>query len=237
MAGSSWKVAYADFMTAMMAFFLVMWLLNAAPKETLQGLSGYFQADARNLSNTISPYGMSNNSLIQYVDKLDTRPPMSEAEESNYAIAQSLKQYLLKDAVPSAASGLTSDSVGVLLQLTSDLMFRPGSVEFSAEGEKAMQEVLKVMQKYKVFLVVRGHTDSSESGAPNFPSKWELSAARASAAVRYLIARGIDAKLMRSVSYADTRPLAPSGPGAVARNARVEFNFHRPEVMSTIVGY
>jgi chemotaxis protein MotB len=236
MAGSSWKVAYADFMTAMMAFFLVMWLINMAPEETLKGLSGYFQADARSLSNTISPYGISNNSLIQYVDKLDTRPPMSEAEESDYAIAQSIKQYLLKDAVPSASSGLTSDNVGVLLHLTSDLMFKPGTTEFTAEGEKAMQEVMKVMNKYKVYLVVRGHADTSETGAPNYPSKWELSAARASAAVRYLAARGIDPKLMRTVAYADTRPLSPAGPGAAERHARVEFNFHRPEVMSTLVG-
>ncbi|MDL2291433.1 chemotaxis protein MotB, partial [Desulfovibrio sp. OttesenSCG-928-F20] len=55
MAGSSWKVAYADFMTAMMAFFLVMWLLNMAPPETLQGIAGYFQADAQFSTNQASP--------------------------------------------------------------------------------------------------------------------------------------------------------------------------------------
>ncbi|MDR0826295.1 MAG: flagellar motor protein MotB [Desulfovibrio sp.] len=239
MAGSSWKVAYADFMTAMMAFFLVMWLLNMAPPETLKGLSGYFQADAQFSSNTISPYGMSNNPLIQYVDKLDMREfKMSEIEESNYAIAQSLKQFLLKDAIPSASSGLTSDGVGVLLHITSDLMFKPGTVEFTPEGEKVMQEVLNVMHKYKVYLVVRGNADSSETGAPTYPSKWELSAARANSAVRWLIANGITPGLIRSVAYADTRPRVPSTiPGAAAQNSRVEFNFHRPEVMSTIVGY
>lgn len=239
MAGQSWKVAYADFMTAMMAFFLVMWLLNMAPKETLEGLAGYFQADAKYSSNTVSPYGMSNNPLVQYVDKLDTREfKMSEAEESHYAIAQSLKQFLLKDALPSSASGITSDGVGVLLHITSNLMFEPNSGEFSAEGEKVMQEVLNVMHKYKVYLVVRGHADASETGAPSFPSKWELSAARGNAAVRWLIEHGISPSLVRSVAYADTRPRVPSTvPGAAAQNSRVEFNFHRPEVMSTIVGY
>lgn len=239
MAGGSWKVAYADFMTAMMAFFLVMWLLNMAPKETLQGLAGYFQGDAKSMTNVVSPYGISNNPLVQYVDKMDTHEfKMSEIEESHYAIAQSLKQFLLKDALPSSSSGITSDGVGVLLHITSNLIFKPGTVEFTAEGGKVMQEVLDVMHKYKVYLVVRGHADASESGAPNYPSKWELSAARANAAVRYLIEHGIPANLVRSVAYADTRPQVPSTvPDAAGKNSRVEFNFHRPEVMSTIVGY
>jgi len=239
MGGSSWKVAYADFMTAMMAFFLVMWLLNMAPKETLQGLAGYFSPDAQYSTNQASPHGVANNPLIQYVDKLDTREfKMSEIEESHYAIAQSLKQFILKDALPSSASGITSDGVGVLLHITSNLMFQPGTVQFTPEGEKVMQEVLDVMHKYKVYLVVRGHADSSENGAPNYPSKWELSAARGNSAVRWLISHGVNANLVRSVAYADTRPRVPATvPGAAGMNSRVEFNFHRPEVMSTIVGY
>jgi chemotaxis protein MotB len=117
-------------------------------------------------------------------------------------------------------------------------MFQPGTAQFSQEGEKVMQEVLDVMHKYKVYLVVRGHADASETGAPNYPSKWELSAARANAAVRWLIEHGVKPNLVRSVAYADTRPRVPSTvPGAAAMNSRVEFNFHRPEVMSTIVGY
>lgn len=239
MGGGSWKVAYADFVTAMMAFFLLMWILNMAPKETLKGLAGYFQADAQYSSNSVSPVGAANNPLIQYVDKLDTREfKLDEIEQSHYAIAQALKQFLLADALPSASSGITSDGVGVLLHVTADLMFRPNTVEFSAEGKKVLDEVVNVMHKYNVYLVVRGHADSSETGAPNYPSKWELSSARANAAVRYLIEKGIDPKFVRSVAYADTRPAAPSSlQGAAAQNGRVEFNFHRPEVMSTIVGY
>lgn len=116
-------------------------------------------------------------------------------------------------------------------------MFYPGSVEFTPQGESVLQEVLDVMHKYKVYLVVRGHADSTESGAP-YPSRWELSAARANAAVRWLVGHGINPKMVRSVAYAETRPSVPSTvPNAAAINSRVEFNFHRPEVMSTIVGY
>ena len=237
--GSSWKVAYADFVTAMMAFFLLMWLVNAAPKETLQGLAGMFQAEATLGTNITSPLTTANNPMVQYVDKLDTREfKLNEAEKSQYAIAQLLKDFLMADAVPSSSSGISSDNVGVLLHITSDVMFQPNSEDLSPEGERVLDQVLQVMYKYKVFLIVRGHADSSETGAPKFPSKWELSSARANSAVRYMVGKGLDPSLVRSVAYADSQPLVPPNiPGAAAKNARIEFHFHRPEVKSTVVNY
>ena len=125
-----------------------------------------------------------------------------------------------------------------MLHITSDVMFKPGTAEFSDEGKKVLDQVAEVMHKYKVYLVVRGHADSSETGAPLYSSKWELSSARANSAVRYLVGKDINPNLIRSVAYADTRPRVPSTvAGAAALNSRVEFYFHRPEVMSTIVGY
>ena len=239
MAGGSWKVAYADFVTALMAFFLLMWILNTAKKETLEGVAGFFKEGAKySGSYTISPSSESNNPLVQYVDKLDTRAPLNEVEQSQLAIARSLKNFLLQDALPSESSGITSDNIGVLLHITSDLMFQPGTVNFTAEGEQVLKEVVNVMRKYKVYLIVRGHADTTEDGAMGYPSKWELSAARANAAVRWLEAHGVPGKMMRSVAYGDTHPQVPSTiKGGVAKNSRVEFFFHRQEVMSTIVGY
>ena len=236
----SWKVAYADFMTAMMAFFLLMWILNMAPKETKEGLAGYFALDATLLSNVAPSSPMANNTVIQRVDKLDAREfKMNEMEQSSYAIAQTIKQFLLADSIPSYSSGISSDSTGVLLHMTGDLLFQPDSVEFTESGQKILDEVINVMRKYKVYLVVRGHTSKGETGKPNYPSKWELSSARATAAIRYIVEHGkIDPTLVRSVAYADTRPLVPdTDPESSVKNRRVEFYFHRPEVMTNIVGY
>jgi chemotaxis protein MotB len=236
----SWKVAYADFMTAMMAFFLLMWILNMAPQETKEGLAGYFALDANLLSNIAPASPMANNTLIQRVDKLDAREfKANETEKSDRAIAQTIKQFLMADAIPMNASGVTSDNAGVLLHITGELLFQPDSIAFTDTGNNVLNEVISVMRKYKVYLVVRGHTAKGESGAPNYPSKWELSAARANAAIRYIVEQGkIDPSLVRSVAYADTRPLVPeTDPESGIKNRRVEFYFHRPEVMTNIVGY
>lgn len=236
----SWKVAYADFMTAMMAFFLLMWILNMADKDTKEGLAGYFALEANAISNIISGSPMANNVIVQKVDKLDAREfKADEVDPSQYAIAQAINRFLLADRIPTNASGMTYDNNGVLLHVTGDVMFEPNSVTLSRPGLQVLDEVIAVMRKYKVHLVIRGHTSQGETGAPNFPSKWELSAARATAAVRYITEQGrISTSLVRTVAYADSQPIVPAtDPQSGPKNRRIEFFFHRPEVRSNTVVY
>lgn len=235
MAGA-WKVAYADFVTAMMAFFLLLWVLNMVPPETRAGLAAYFSGERNFDSSATSP--VSNNPFIQNTDKIDARDlKISEVEKSHYAIAQKLKQMLMADAVPQNSSGISADDVGVQLRVNSDVMFRPGQVSLSPEGMKVLNEVLSIMKDYNLYLVVRGHADSGEARAP-FDSAWELSGARSASVIRYLAEHGIKATRLRGVAYGDTRPLKPGlSEESRAVNRRVEFFFHRPEVMSYSVVY
>lgn len=237
--GGSWKVAYADFVTAMMAFFLLMWILNMTPPETKAGLAGYFSTDnAAFQSNNVSP--VANNPFIQSSEKLDTRDfKVTETQKSHYAIAQKLRDMLMADAVPQSASGISADDVGVLLRVNSDMVYTAGSAEVSPAGMKVLDDVIKLLREYNLYLVVRGHTDSGEIQSDRYPSNWELSGARAAAVVRYIVVTGgIKPTRLRGVAYADTRPLEPNtSPESRARNRRVEFYFHRPEVMSYSVIY
>ncbi len=233
---SAWKVAYADFVTAMMAFFLLMWVLNMVPPETKAGLAAYFNGERNFDSSSTSP--VSNNPFIQNTDKIDTRDlKINEVEKSHYAIAQKIKQMLMADAVPQQSSGISADDVGVQLRINSDVMFKPGSIEILPEGQKVMNSVLQVLKDYNLYLVVRGHADSTEARPP-FDSAWELSGARAAAVLHYLADRGVKHTRLRGVAYADTRPLKPGiDEESRAVNRRVEFFFHRPEVMSYSVVY
>ena len=236
MGGGAWKVAYADFVTAMMAFFLLLWILGMVPPETKAGLAAYFSGERNFDSSSTSP--ISNNPFIQNTDKIDARDiKISEVEKSHYAIAQKIKQMLMADAIPQSASGISADDVGVQLRVNSDIMFKPGSVDLLPDGERVLTAVLDLMEEYNLYLVVRGHADSAET-APPFTSAWELSGARAASMVNYLVQHGVKATRMRAVSYGDTRPLKPGiDEQSRAMNRRVEFFFHRPEVMSYSVVY
>ena len=170
---SAWKVAYADFVTAMMAFFLLLWVLNMVPPETRAGLAAYFSGERNFDSSSTSP--VSNNPFIQNTDKIDTRDlKINEWKKSHYAIAQKIKQMLMADAVPQSSSGISADDVGVQLRVNSDVMFKAGSVDFLPEGEKVLGSVLQILKEYNLYLVVRGHADSTEARPP-YASAWELS--------------------------------------------------------------
>ena len=235
MAGA-WKVAYADFVTAMMAFFLLMWILNMVPPDTKAGLAAYFSGEGNFDSSNTSP--VSNNPFVQNTDKIDARNlKISEVEKTHYAIAQKLKKMLMADARPQEASGVSADDVGVQLRVNSDALFKPGTAELTGSVDNIMKDVLAVLNQYNMYLVVRGHADSQEARPP-YPSCWELSGARAAAVMRYLVEHGIKATRMRGVAYGDTRPLKPGvDEESRAANRRVEFFFHRPEVMSYSVVY
>ena len=231
----SWKVAYADFMTAMMAFFLLMWILNMAPKETLNGLAEYFTEGAVYSTNYMSPTG--NNVKVIKLDKLDTS--VTDTDQSRQAIARLLREDLANMAIPANSRGVADTKIGVLMHITGDALYQPDSVDLTPEGKKVLDEVIKVMNTYNVFVVIRGHSSRDESGKPKYPSKWELSAARATAAVRYITDVGkISPDRVRSIAYADTSPLVPDTDVEGARkNRRVEFYFHRPEVVTPNLGY
>lgn len=233
--GSAWKVAYADFVTALMAFFLMMWVLNMTPPETKVGLAAYFLEEATLQSSSSS--AVANSAMVNRPDKLDLRDtPMSEMEKSNYAIMQKIKTMLSADVVPQNATGLSADDVGVLLRVNNDAMFTRGSSELTEAGKNVLEGVVSILHEYNVYVVVSGHADPLEASTSQYPSAWELSAARAAAAVRYLESREVKSTRMRALAYSDTRPLAPGqSEESLKRNRRVEFHFHRPEAKSSSV--
>ena len=240
MGGSAWKVAYADFVTAMMAFFLLMWILNMSTDEQKAGLAQFFTEGATGVTNVVSPVGLMNvNPLMLTPGKLTTEQmEKQEMQRNTLAILRSLKAEIAEDSMGRVTTGLNTSGNGVMLQVVPDIFFQPGTTTLSPAAKTMLDRVYDIMKRYQTYLVVRGHTDLSETGAPNFPSAWELSAARGNAAVEYLIQKGINPKLVRSVAYGNTQPaVPPSVANAVELNGRVEFNFHRPEVMSTISNF
>lgn len=234
--GSAWKVAYADFVTAMMAFFLLLWILNATPPETKAGLAAYFNGDKAFESSSTSP--ISNNPFIQNTNKINQESmTVTETQKTHIAIAKKIKDLVMADAVPQKASGISPDDVGVQLRINSDVLFLPGSAEYTPMGIKVLESVKEIMQEYNLYLVVRGHAGSSEVRAP-YTSAWELSGARAANGISWLSKNGVKSTRMRGVCYGDTRPIRPGyDEASQAVNRRVEFYFHRPEVMSYSVVY
>jgi chemotaxis protein MotB len=228
--GSSWKVAYADFVTAMMAFFLLMWIMNMVPPNVQKQLEQYFKDEPKPAQGAL--FSPDKNEAQRMA-------ALNRDEAMRYAIAVRFKKIITEDPFLKNSSGISSDDVGVLLRIQNGMLFNKGSSELTEEANRILTDVVDVLKTYNVFLVIRGHADAAEAAMGNFASNWELSGARSAAVARRIIADGgIQASRVRAVAYGDSRPLMPEfSPDAAAANRRVEFYFHRPEVMSTQVLY
>lgn len=233
--GGSWKVAYADFVTAMMAFFLLLWILSMVPKDTLRVLEGYFQSPGKPLHESTRDFNLPRTQGEE-----QRALPLTEEQRAHFAIAMRIKKIIMDDPQLKNSSGISSDDLGVLLRVNNNAMFQPGSAVILDSAKKVLGEAVEVLKTYNLYLVIRGHADGSEIKDDSvYPSAWELSGARAAAAARYLLEEsGALPYRLRAIAYADTRPLVPSSRvNEAAQNRRVEFYFHRPEVMSYQVVY
>lgn len=226
--GGSWKVAYADFVTAMMAFFLLLWLIASLKPQQKNELALVFQD--KNAPTKEKVVNLEKIPTFMAKDAKVGRPEFKLSQENKlrYEVALMIKEIISNDPNLRQTSGVSSDSAGVLLNVNSPVLFDPNSATLKPGSDKMLQGIIDILKAHKIDLVVRGHADDGESGGGLYPSKWELSSARAAAIVRYIVEKGgIPPTRVRAVGYGDSQPLVPpTSPEARAKNRRVEFYYH-----------
>ena len=235
--GAAWKIAYADFVTAMMAFFLLMWLLGSTTKGDLKGISEYFQSplqvslsggDGSGDSNSVVTGGgedltraagavkrgevQSRKHRRNEIQKKEKARMEELAKLLNAAISASPHMTQFKDQI---RVEITPD--GLRIQIVDDFnrpMFDIGSAHVKDYMRDILREFGKVLNEVESKIVLTGHTDSAQYAAGDKAySNWELSADRANASRRELIAGGIDAaKIARVVGLADSSLLDKDNP-------------------------
>jgi chemotaxis protein MotB len=221
----SWKVAYADFVTAMMAFFLLMWILAQVPEDKKEALGAYFQSGGQGIGNTgVTIIDDSSSSASPDAQ------PLSPGAQTNVEMIRYLNQ-LLRESGLDKQVAVSSVEAGVLLRVQSGVMFAANQIVLDKEGLILLDAATSTIRHFKMNLTVRGHADSLEGSSDGYYSQWEISALRAAVVTRYLVERGgIDPGLHSSVFYGATRPVVPDTSGRPSpENRRVEFFFHRPE--------
>jgi chemotaxis protein MotB len=144
--------------------------------------------------------------------------------------ALSVIQAVFQEVGPTAE--VFQDEGGVTVRFEGKVLFVSGSADFRPEAAPILDRLASLLRKYTFDLYILGHTDSIPIETSRFPSNWELSGARAAAALRYLAERGADPQRLVAAGFADSRPVAPNdSPEGRARNRRVEFVFKNPEAL------
>ena len=227
--GGSWKVAYADFVTAMMAFFMVMWILGMDDKVK-QAIEGYFSNPVgykKGASSGASPIssGSSPNKAVATQVKLI----MHAAEQKTFArMAAQIKEMVerngaLKKLGAKVDVVVTKDGLRIELieSGSGEVFFPPGSSQMKSAAMIALQIIAPELRTMANPVVIEGHTDAALYGAAGGYSNWELSADRANAARRVLELGGLPAGRVREVrGLADRELRVPADPLAAA-NRRI----------------
>lgn len=245
--GGAWKVAYADFVTAMMAFFLLMWLLNATTEEQKTGIADYFSPSTDPLAPRVSVTLSGAESLLagQSVARegamvtdlmpLVNTPELTNVDVQNEAAEQEsfneveaeLKQAMQDDPeLADLAPNLIVDEApeGLRIQIVDQegqSMFPSGSARMYPRMRKLLERVAKIIEKADNQISVRGHTDSVPYRGRDGYSNWELSADRANSSRKVLLSSGLAPKRLDDVvGKADTEHLFPDDPRS-AKNRRI----------------
>lgn len=238
-AHGSWKIAYADFMTAMMAFFLVMWLLSLVPQKDLHAIAEYFRTPLMTAitggpkfdhGSTIIPGGAPSVIPQHFVPSAND----AEAEQDRRdtlrldGLKQELEQLIETDPVlrefrPQLLLDMTPD--GLRVQIV-DRQNRPMFSTGSAQVQTYMRDVLRhlgpMFNRLPNSISIAGHTDSAQyASGERLYSNWELSADRANAARQELVAGGMsEPKIKRILGLASSVSLIKDDPAA-AVNRRI----------------
>lgn len=236
--GGAWKIAYADFVTAMMAFFLLMWLLGSTTKGDLQGIADYFQTPLKvamaggsgsgDSSSVIKGGGKDltrSNGQIQKSDDpaknrktFNLKAAQAELAKAEAAQLQNLKQRIdaaietnptLKQYKNQLLIDITSE--GLRIQIVDEKnrpMFALAKADLQPYTKEILFEIGQLLNGIPNKVSLSGHTDASaySSGEKGY-SNWELSADRANASRRALVAGGMDeSKVLRVVGLSSAVP-------------------------------
>jgi chemotaxis protein MotB len=255
--GGAWKVAYADFVTAMMAFFLLMWLLNATTEEQRKGIADYFNptipmsrisgggSDALNgdsifTEDTLVRQGTGatrSQTVAGETQKVDVRKDAAATgtHEEDAVITSELEA--LQDALELTVGHL-ADQVsvrvtpeGIIVEIADTdeaPMFDLGLASPTPELDLILDAVAESFGNFENAIKIVGHTDNRMFRNGRLYDNWDLSAERANTARRLLLEAGFDPGRLNEVSgRADTEPLFPSDPGA-PQNRRISIIILKP---------
>ena len=257
--GGAWKIAYADFVTAMMAFFLLMWLLGSTAEGDLKGIADYFNSPLKVAMSGGSGSGDSSSilkgggqDLTRSTGQVRHGDVQTERKTYNLQAAKAeakrqerarLEEIKLKVDQMLASNGVLAQfknqirlditSEGLRIQIVDEqnrAMFDSGRAVLKDHTRLILSEIGRALAEVPNRIGVSGHTDATPfPGGERGYGNWDLSADRANAARRELMAAGLEeSKFLRVVGLASSVPLKPEEP-LDASNRRISITVYNRE--------
>lgn len=221
-----WLVSYADFMTLLFAFFVVMYAISSINEgkyrvlsNSLTGAFGKTYTAVGKISETPAAQSVAFDPLSSV--KVRSGEPLRKEREKMTGIAKDIL-VVLEPLVREGKVRVTQTSRGVTIEINASVLFAPGEAKLNDDSNHALKAIASVLEGDNHAIQVEGHTDNLPIKNLSFPSNWELSAVRASTVVRLFTESGIGEDRMTAVGQGPKLPVSSNEtPEGRARNRRV----------------
>lgn len=227
-----WLVSYADFITLLFAFFVVMYALSSINEGKYRIMSDSISSAFRSIPGSTSgaqvAINPSINTSLSVAIPTKRLPPSLKTDATQVAkrdrlrnMAKELNQ-ALAPLVNEGKVTVTEGALGITVDINASVLFAPGDARLDLGAVRALAAVAQILAPTDFPITVEGHTDNTPISTVQFPSNWELSGMRASSVVRLFIETGVDGRRLTATGYADQRPLADNATAeGRQRNRRV----------------
>jgi len=223
-----WLVSYADFITLLFAFFVVMYAISSVNLSKYDALAYSIDsafAGEINLNRSVKPMDVKQHHERKIVKPLPLSYLYAQKSKREQERMAQLGSEIVTSVAPLVQDGkvrVSLNSRGIRIDINESLLFTSGSATLAPTAVEVIEQILPSLKANMRLIEVEGHTDLTPIHTDFFYSNWELSAVRATTVLRLLIERGIDEKRLSAVGYGSTRPLSTSDTMyAQAKNRRV----------------
>lgn len=224
-----WLVSYADFITLLFAFFVVMYATSNADTEKQKDFEDSVRVNLKlGMMGSGPGAGKADGSpeaaLLELSMPLGNFPQKGGAVEAQDYVERYIDKNLGADEKKKAIQEIHHDSIGVRISLAAEAFFPPGSAKLKRSSLDVLNRVAEMLKKTDRRVIIEGHTDDQQIANSEFASNWELASQRATSVVRYFIKyQKMDPKRFAAISYADQKPVAPNdNEENRAKNRRIE---------------
>lgn len=231
-----WLVSYADFITLLFAFFVVMYSISSVNEGKYKVLSESLEGVFNGVSKTIKPIqigeitprsetepksGNSKAKPIYLIPEPVAKEKIKE-EQDNLQLENIAGEFekSFEDLIYEEKISVKTEEDWIEVSLNDTVIFSSGGVEPIHEALAIIEKIARIMSSHDNAMLVEGHTDNVPIRSSAYPSNWELSAARAASVVRYLALEGISAGRMGAMGYGEFQPVARNDTGEGRRKNR-----------------
>ncbi|WP_300462791.1 OmpA family protein [Desulfobacula sp.] len=219
---ATWLVTYADLMTILLVFFVLLYTLALFEKEKYKAAVETIKIQVEKSNALI---GLME--LMEIPETADTQITIEEItglRSREKSLVENINQFVRSSRQRQNISTQILDGK-IIVTIKGKALFNSGSAALNTTAISIFDEIIHILYDYPEYNInIKGHTDNIPISTPIFPSNWELSAVRATTVLQYLVSKGIRPQRLTATGYGDVMPLIPNTSEANrAQNRRVEF--------------